>query len=113
MKKIYFKLTVMVATLLMSVSVVLMSSYAWLVLSGNPVVTGIQVAIGGGNTILTAPDVRITDENGNTETLKYTENLKRAYDIPVNMKVKEITLIPETNWGDSDTTAIFSFDFRN
>ena len=55
----------------------------------------------------------ITDENGNTETLKYTENLKRAYDIPVNMKVKEITLIPETNWGDSDTTAIFSFDFRN
>lgn len=87
MKKIYFKLTVMVATLLMSVSVVLMSSYAWLVLSGNPVVTGIQVAIGGGNTILTAPDVRITDENGNifhypghfSDKLNFGQNKDYAY----------------------------------
>ena len=87
MKKIYFKLTVMVATLLMSVSVVIMSSYAWLVLSGNPVVTGIQVAIGGGNTILTAPDVRIADENGNvfhypghfSDKLNFGQNKDYAY----------------------------------
>lgn len=64
MRKIYFKLIVMLAVLLMSVSVVIMSSYAWLVLAGNPAATGIQVAIGGGNTILTAPNVRVETEDG-------------------------------------------------
>lgn len=41
----------------MSVSVVVVSSYAWFVLSKSPMATGIQVAIGGGNTILVAPDI--------------------------------------------------------
>ena len=57
MTKIYIKLIAMSLALILSVSVVIMSSYAWLVLSGNPAVSGIQVAIGGGNTILTAPNV--------------------------------------------------------
>lgn len=57
MKKIYAKLILITVTLLMSVSVVAMSSYAWFVLSKNPVATGIQVTIGGGNTILVAPDI--------------------------------------------------------
>ena len=57
MKKIYFKLIAITLTLVLSVSVVVMSSYAWFVLSGNPVATGIQISIGGGNTILVAPDV--------------------------------------------------------
>lgn len=57
MKKIYLKLIAISLTLILSVSVVAMSSYAWLVLSGNPAVSGIQVVIGGGNTILIAPDV--------------------------------------------------------
>lgn len=57
MTKIYIKLIAMTLALILSVSVVIMSSYAWLVLAGNPVATGIQVAIGGGNTILTAPNI--------------------------------------------------------
>jgi hypothetical protein len=57
MGKIYAKLIAITFTLVLSVSVVVMSSYAWLVLSGNPVATGIQVTIGGGNTILIAPNV--------------------------------------------------------
>ena len=57
MKKIYSKLILITITLILSVAVVAMSSYAWLVLSGNPAATGIQVTIGGGNTILIAPDV--------------------------------------------------------
>jgi len=64
MMKIYFKLIVMLAALLLSASVVIVSSYAWLVLAGNPAVTGIQVAIGGGNTILMAPNVRVTGQDG-------------------------------------------------
>lgn len=57
MHKIYAKLIAISLTLLLSVSVVVMSSYAWFVLAGNPVATGIQVSIGGGNTILIAPDI--------------------------------------------------------
>ena len=57
MKKIYSKLILITITLVLSVAVVAVSSYAWLLLSSNPVATGIQVTIGGGNTILIAPDV--------------------------------------------------------
>lgn len=57
MKKIYSKLILITVTLLLSVAVVVTSSYAWFVLSKSPAATGIQVAIGGGNTILIAPDV--------------------------------------------------------
>jgi hypothetical protein len=58
MRKIYLKLIAVILTLALSVTVVVMSSYAWFVLSESPMVTGIQVAIGGGNTILIAPDIR-------------------------------------------------------
>lgn len=57
MRKIYMKLVAMSLALILSITVVAMSSYAWLVLSDSPTVSGIQVAIGGGNTILVAPDV--------------------------------------------------------
>ena len=64
MNKIYIKLIAMALALVLSASVMVMSSYAWFVLSGNPVATGIQVAIGGGNTILTAPNVLYTIDKG-------------------------------------------------
>lgn len=57
MNKMYLKLIAITLTLVLSASVVVMSSYAWFVLSKSPVITGIQVTIGGGNTILIAPDV--------------------------------------------------------
>jgi len=60
MKKIYIKLIEITLILIVSVAVVVASSYAWMVLSGNPVADGIQVAIGGGSTILVAPDVTQT-----------------------------------------------------
>lgn len=63
MTKIYIKLITMALALALSASVVMMSSYAWMVLSGNPAATGIQVAVGGGNTILIAPNVK-TEEDG-------------------------------------------------
>lgn len=57
MKKIYTKLIVVTLELLLAVSVAMMSSYAWMVLSSNPAVEGFQIAIGGGNTILVAADL--------------------------------------------------------
>ena len=64
MRKIYPKLIAMGILLSLSVSVVAMASYAWMVLASSPVVSGIQVAIGGGNTILVAPDLTAPGENG-------------------------------------------------
>lgn len=64
MKKIHIKLISVVLTLILSVSVVAASSYAWLVLSNNPVATGVQVAIGGGNTVLIAPNIRKESVDG-------------------------------------------------
>ena len=52
------KLISVVLVLILSVSVVMASSYAWMVLSSSPAVSGIQVAIGGGNTVLIAPDIQ-------------------------------------------------------
>ena len=58
MNKIYIKLIAISLTLVLAVSMVVLTSYAWFVLSGSPEVAGIQVSIGGGNTILIAPDIR-------------------------------------------------------
>ena len=60
MRKIYAKLIVISLALTLSVAVVVTSSYAWFVLSKNPAVSGIQVAISGGNTILIAADLTET-----------------------------------------------------
>lgn len=56
MKRIYAKLIVIALQLMLAISVVAVSTYAWLVLASNPVVEGLQIAIGGGNTILVAAD---------------------------------------------------------
>jgi len=40
------------------------------------------------------------------------KNLKRAYEIPVNKNCKKLKLVPVSNWGDTDKTNIFSFDFK-
>lgn len=58
MKRIYTKLIVVILQLLMVISVAVISSYAWMVLSSNPAVEGIQITIGGGNTILVAADLQ-------------------------------------------------------
>lgn len=60
MKKVYSKLIALSLILLLSVSMVVVSSYAWMVISGNPEVSDIQVTIGGGNTILIAADITET-----------------------------------------------------
>ena len=87
MNKIHIKLISMAVTLLLSVTVVIASSYAWMVLSANPVATGIQVAIGGGNTILIAPNVREEASDGTvsnypgyfSDSMNFTQQREYAY----------------------------------
>lgn len=73
MRKIYVKLATSLVAVLMSFTLVIGVSFAWMTLSTNPVVSGVQVAIGGGTTILLAPDITETvkDAYGNTVTVHY------------------------------------------
>lgn len=59
-KKAYIKIACTAAALLCAMAMIVMSSYAWLTASTSPVAEGIQVAVGGGSTILLAPD-RVND----------------------------------------------------
>ena len=57
MDKMLIKLIAAGLSLVLAVTVAVTSSYAWLTLSDNPAANGIYIAIGGGNTILLAPDL--------------------------------------------------------
>lgn len=61
-KRAYAKIACAAAALLCALVMIVMSSYAWLSASTSPVAAGIQVAVGGGSTILLAPD--LVDEAG-------------------------------------------------
>lgn len=56
--------------------------------------------------------LNITDKDGNTNTIETVDNKKRAYDIHIEKEVTKLELVPLSNWGDTDETNIFSFDFR-
>lgn len=60
MNKALLKLIAAVLTLVMSVVLVVTITYAWTTLSTTPVAEGIQITIGGGNTILIAPNLSQT-----------------------------------------------------
>lgn len=62
MNKMVSKLIMALLALMLAVSVAVMSTYAWMVLSANPVAEGIQITIDGGNTILVAPDMTQTQD---------------------------------------------------
>lgn len=51
-------------------------------------------------------------ENGPVILYRTEKNLNRAYCIPIDQKISRLRLTPLSNWGGSDTTTIFSFDFR-
>lgn len=56
-KRAYIKIACTAAALLCAMAMIVMSSYAWITASTSPVAEGIQVAVGGGSTILLAPDL--------------------------------------------------------
>lgn len=64
MKKQYAKLVAAALTVIIATAMVVTISYAWLTISESPVLTGLQVSVGGGMTILLAPDITQTLEDG-------------------------------------------------
>lgn len=55
------KLIAALLALVLSVTVVVVSSYAWLIQSTAPQIEGMYVSVGGGNTILLAPDLSVEE----------------------------------------------------
>ena len=55
--------------------------------------------------------LEIITENGVETITDENENLKRAYDVPIDKNVLGIRLIPESTWGGGEDVNVFSFDF--
>ncbi len=64
MKKIFRNLIATGLSLVLALTLVVTVSYAWLSMSTNPVASGIQITIGGGKTILLAPDLTKVLDDG-------------------------------------------------
>ncbi len=55
----------------------------------------------------------IGERNGvKTELLNITNNRKRSIHLEINRIFDKLTLIPESNWGETEITPIISFDFK-
>lgn len=62
MSKQFTKLAMAITGLLVAFVLVIVSSYAWLTMSKSPVADGIQITIGGGSTIMLAPDISVEQD---------------------------------------------------
>ena len=73
MNKLFKKLVLTVLLLVISSVMIVAVSYAWVTLSTSPTVSEIQVGIGGGRSILLAPDIIkvVKDENDNDVAVHY------------------------------------------
>lgn len=56
--------------------------------------------------------VTVTTENGEKTILEQDCNRNRAYNINIDEPVYSIAFVPKSNWGKTDTTTVFSFDFK-
>lgn len=60
------KLTALALMVIMSLTVAVTSTYAWLTMSSSPVLEGLRVTVGGDNTIKVAADISDRTEDGTT-----------------------------------------------
>lgn len=81
MRKVYIRLFFTCISLLTAVVMIATVSYAWLVLSGSPSVNGISVLIGGGQSILLAPDLtQEVEVDGQKVTVHYPGKFSNTLD---------------------------------
>ena len=64
MNKLLAKLIASILALTVAATLVAMSSYAWLTISNTPEINGIQINIGGSNTLMIAPDQIVQNADG-------------------------------------------------
>jgi hypothetical protein len=61
----YTKLIAASLLAVMSITMMVTATYAWYSLAGSPALTGVQINVGGDNTIMIAPDLQMVTEEGN------------------------------------------------
>lgn len=72
MKTVYLKLAASVLSILLALTMIVGATFAWFTFSASPEIGGINIAIGGGRTILLAPDIKETvTVDGKTVTVHY------------------------------------------
>lgn len=72
MKNIYLKLAASVLSIVMALTMIVGATFAWFTFSSSPEVGGISIGIGGGRTIMLAPDLTQTIEmDGEQVTVHY------------------------------------------
>ena len=98
MKKQLRKLIAIFIMLVMSLSLVTVTSYAWLVLSESPAVEGISLVIGGSDTIKLASDITEVSENG--EILHYPGNFLEILKLEDNeyIPLSPVSTADGINW---------------
>lgn len=64
MNKLFTKLIASILALTVAATLVAMTSYAWMTMSGAPEINGIQISIGSSNTIMVAADMTVVNEDG-------------------------------------------------
>ena len=87
MNKLTAKLLICITALVISASLMVVSTYAWLTMSGAPEVDGIQIHIGGSNTVLIAADMTQENADGTvshypgefSETLQFSDYASYDY----------------------------------
>jgi hypothetical protein len=103
-KRIYSKIFLTVMTLIVSVSIIAVASYAWVTLSTSPSATGMTISIGGGQTILLAADIskEVTDSTGNKVTVhypgKFSDTLDFTSDALSNVSLSPVSTVDGINW---------------
>lgn len=87
-----------VGMLMSAVMMMVMSSYAWMTVSTSPVAEGMQVMVGGGNTIMLAAD--LTDENGVHYPGDFSAdlNLSQLVDMSALSKLQPVSTADGLRW---------------
>lgn len=97
-KRAYIKIACTAAALLCAMAMIVMSSYAWLTASTSPVAEGIQVAVGGGSTILLAPDLVNNEGVHYPGTFGATLRLDDLLDADAHSGLTPVSTADGLNW---------------
>ena len=67
LKRMYLKLLAIILSVIIIITVIVSVSYAWVTLSTSPTVSGAKLTVSGGTTILLAPDLQDTVNDGEND----------------------------------------------
>ena len=99
MKKQTAKLVSITLMMILSLCLMTVSSYAWLVMSKNPVVSGIAVTVGGSDTIKLAPNMTQVTETGEIVNYPGFFTASLQLDKKENLKaLKPVSTTDGINW---------------